>query len=211
MVWTVILCLAIGYALGNIQSGILLSRVLGKDIRKEGSHNPGTTNMLRTYGKAAGAVTLLVDFGKAVLAVLIGRWIAGGENEMLNLYCSMAGGLGVILGHNWPALFGFKGGKGVACTAAVVCLIFPGAGGMAGLIWFIVVGFSRYVSLASIVFGASYAINVIFMQAFRADIPALPGIPFSLIICALIILRHRENMKRLWQGNERMLSFKRKK
>ena len=108
----------IAYFLGNINPAILIGRLHGVDIKKVGSGNAGTTNVLRVLGKKAAAETLLVDIGKGVIAVLIGKLIGGmimNDPGMLGAWCAVA----VFAGHIWPAVFGFKGGKGIATGLAL--------------------------------------------------------------------------------------------
>lgn len=193
-----LLCLLIGYLLGNFSTGMILATKLGTDIRHEGSGNPGATNVLRVMGAKAGAITFLGDFGKAVLAVLVGRWIGG---ELVG-WCSLASSLGVILGHNWPFLYGFKGGKGVACSTAVVLLMFPGWGAAAALCCLAVIFLTRYVSAGSLILVFSHLLMLI-----------VAGQPWNVIlwaflICVLCFWRHRTNIQRLMNGTENRLHFK---
>ncbi|MBO2517195.1 MAG: acyl-phosphate glycerol 3-phosphate acyltransferase [Clostridiales bacterium] len=192
------LCLLIGYVLGNFSTGMIVADKHGTDIRHEGSGNPGTTNVLRVIGPRAGIITFAGDFCKAVLAVLIGYWIGG---EMVG-WCTVCSSVGVICGHNWPALFGFKGGKGIACTTAVILLMFPGYGAAAVLICLAAIFLCRYVSLGSILMTFSFALMLIFThQPFYV-------IAWGLVICGLCVWRHIANIGRLIGGTENRLSFK---
>ena len=112
MIFKYILCAAIAYLLGSISTGILVSKNSGHNLREEGSHNTRASNALRVLGLKGGALTFAGDFLKAFIAVMAGKAIAGMNGGMI-------AGLFVILGHNWPVFFQFKGGKGVACSAAV--------------------------------------------------------------------------------------------
>ena len=117
MIFKYLLSAVIAYLLGSISTGILVSKKAGRDIRQEGSKNTGASNALRVLGLKGGALVFVGDFLKASLAVIIGRLIAGENGGMI-------GGLFVVLGHNWPVFFGFKGGKGIACSTAVLLLMF---------------------------------------------------------------------------------------
>ena len=190
-----VLCLLIGYLLGNFSMGMILAAKSGTDIRHEGSGNPGSTNVLRVLGARAGALTFAGDFLKAVLAVLIGRWI-GGESVG---WCSLAASLGVIIGHNWPFLYGFKGGKGVACSSAIVLLMFPGWGIVSALCCIAVIVLTKYVSAGSLILVFSYFLMII-----------VSGQPWYIIlwagiICMMCILRHKANIRRLLSGTENRL------
>ena len=118
---SLLLCAVIGYLLGSVSAGILYSHLLGSDIRRHGSKNPGASNMLRIYGMNAGTITFIFDCAKAIGAVLLGRLIAGQNG-------AMAAGFFAIIGHNWPLYFGFKGGKGIACCTGVFVFAFPALG-----------------------------------------------------------------------------------
>ena len=192
-----LLCLVIGYLLGNLSTGMLVSAKAGTDIRHEGSGNPGTTNVMRVLGTKAGTVTFIGDFLKAVLAVLIGRWI-GGENVCL---CSLASSLGVVLGHNWPFLFGFRGGKGVACSTAIVLLMFPGWGAVAVLCCLMVIFLTRYVSVGSMLMLFCHALLLLFS--------AQPWyvVLWGILLAVLCFVRHGENIGRLQRGEENRLKF----
>ena len=121
-----ILCAAAAYLLGSISTGVLLSRRLfHDDVRKHGSGGTGATNMLRTYRLKAALLTFAGDAAKAALAVLLGRYLAGFEGG-----CVAA--VFAIVGHMWPLYFGFRGGKGIACTVGAIAVLYPHPAGAAG-------------------------------------------------------------------------------
>ncbi len=111
--------LVIGYLLGGVQSAILLGKLKGIDIRLQGSGNAGTTNTVRVLGKKAGAMVLLMDIAKTLIAMLIARLLFNGDN-IPSIVVSLYAGIGVILGHSYPIFFGFRGGKGIAATAGLI-------------------------------------------------------------------------------------------
>lgn len=192
------LCLLIGYILGNFSTGMIVAGTNGTDIRHEGSGNPGTTNVLRVMGPRAGIITFIGDFCKAVLAVLIGYWI-GGSN--MQCWCTVCASVGVVCGHNWPVFFGFKGGKGVACTSAIILLMFPGYGAAAVLICLVAIFLSRYVSLGSILMTFSFFMMMIFThQSFLF-------VAWAAVLCGLCVYRHLANIGRLIGGTENRLNF----
>ena len=192
-----IICAVLAYLLGSISSGILLTRGTGTDIRKEGSGNTGASNALRVFGMRVGLITFICDVLKAVAAVLIGMALAGE-------YGGMIGGLFVIIGHNWPVFFGFKGGKGIACSCAVVLFNFPIPGAIAILICIAAIALTRYISVGSMLLLISYAVILC------ATKPFWPYGAWAVLLAVMAIARHHGNIKRLINGTENKLSFKKK-
>lgn len=192
------LCLILGYLFGSLNFAIIYSKLRGDDIRNHGSGNAGTTNVLRTYGKGAAALVLLLDISKGVVAVLITGLILDGE-----IYdCGAA--LGAVLGHNFPLYYGFKGGKGVATSlAALLALDWRVA--LIALAAFIVIALiTRYVSLSSILAAvAAVTAAFIFHKVNEFSI-------FCAIIGTLCIVRHHSNIVRLIKGTENKLGQKKK-
>ena len=189
MIFKFILSAIIGYLLGSISTGILIARLQGRDIRAEGSHNTGASNALRVLGLKSGLITFFGDFAKAALAVLIGRWLAGEDGAMI-------GGLCAILGHNWPVFFDFKGGKGIACSAAVLLLTCPWQGAVAIAACLIVIAVSKYISLGSMTMLLVFFLLLLFSK------PFLPFTLWALFMLALGVYRHRSNIERLRNGTE---------
>lgn len=198
----IILCLVVGYFCGCISSGYFVGRFFHKDIRTMGSGNAGTTNVLRNFGVVPAIITFVSDLAKAVIPILLIRFCFASETEwyLLCLYC----GLGVVLGHNYPFYLGFKGGKGIAVTSAVVMsaahpIMIP-----IGLAIFIaVVAVTRYVSVGSL-FVAWYipANTLIFHQQDKAFVHMMI---ISLLFTVFAYFQHRENIVRLMHGNENKL------
>lgn len=195
-----VLCAVIGYFLGNISSGLLIARRMGNiDIRDYGSGNAGTTNVLRTLGWLPSLLTLVGDALKGALAALIGKWI-GGEAGML------IGGLFAVVGHNWPALFHFRGGKGMATTLGVAIAVHHAWALALFLPWLAIVVLTRYVSVASITMCVVYPI-------FTACLcHSWPLGWLHILVFALIglmgIFGHRANIERLIRREENRLDFK---
>jgi glycerol-3-phosphate acyltransferase PlsY len=182
---------AVAYFLGTVPFGMLVARAQGGvDLRRVGSGNIGATNVLRAVGKGAAALTLFGDVGKGAAAVAIGR-VAGAAPPVLALV-----GLAAVLGHVFPVTLGFRGGKGVATMLGVVLVAMPAVGGLLLLIWLGVAGLTRYSSLSALV--AALALPVL---AWLLD-----GRPAMIVqggaLLLLILSRHRENIRRLWQGTE---------
>lgn len=186
----------ISYFIGNISPATLVGRLHGVDIRKEGSGNPGTTNVLRTLGVKAAACTLLIDVLKGVIPVIAGRLIGG---ETLACFCGTA----AFFGHILPVCFGFKGGKGVATGFGVivafnwptglVCL-FAALGGAA---------LSRRMSVGSIAAAVIFPIMFFFIKP--------DYLIWSICLAIIVLWRHRANIIRLAKGEEPPMSFSKKK
>jgi len=205
MLYLKILVPILAYLLGNLNFGILVSKLVYKeDIREQGSGNAGSTNAFRVYGKAAGVFVLVADALKGVAAVLLAQWLLGGENN--GLWPALAG-LCVMLGHIYPALFKFKGGKGVATTAGVMAaqqpfafltlLVFP----FASLLFTL-----KYMSVASISAAVLLPVAIFAWSGWQLT----PLFWVSIAQAAVIIFAHRENIKRLLAGNENKLFQKKK-
>lgn len=182
----------VGYLLGSINSAIIVSRIKGKDIRTVGSGNAGATNILRTFGKGAAGLVFLIDILKGVAAVLIGQLLAG-------TYGGYLAGFLAVMGHNFPLYFGFKGGKGIVTSLAVMLTVAPAEAFSAMVIAIIIIYVTRYVSLGSIVGAASFALLIVLRQN------ELWLCIFAVATALLAILRHTGNIKRLCTGTERRL------
>lgn len=189
------LLIAVAYFLGNISPSTLLARAVGKDIKKEGSGNAGTTNALRVLGKKAALITLAVDIGKGVLAVLLGTFFGSSMTAML---CALA----AFLGHVWPVCFRFKGGKGVAVAFGALLGVNWHLALAALAVVAVVVALTRMVSLGSVLAAVSFPVLAYFME---------PDFIFvGCIMAALLIYAHRGNIKRILKGEENKLSFGKK-
>lgn len=191
-----ILLLFIGaYLLGSISFSYIITKGLNKgDIRKLGSGNAGATNTLRVIGVGPAIFVLLLDVLKGMVPV----WVALSLHFPLTT-AIIAGGMAII-GHNWPVYYGFKGGKGVATTIGVfvVASFFPSL--IAGILVILIIALTRYVSLGSIVF---MILTPVLMFVFRS-VPVEAAL-IALLIGLLSIWRHRTNISRLLNGNERKL------
>ncbi len=208
-----IICLVIGYAFGLVQTGYIYGRLHGTDIRKFGSGNSGSTNALRVMGKKAGAVVLLGDVAKSVLACLLVRVLFGkSQPDMVPLLVIYAG-LGVVLGHNYPFYLKFKGGKGIAATGGFVIalgdwklLVF------ALSVFLLTVAVTRFVSLGSLLGVSALFIGwVVFTQlgwiAVASTYLAKTYV-LMFLFAALAFFQHRKNIVRLVKGTENKLGAK---
>lgn len=183
--------LAVGYLLGSIPFGVLIARGAGGvDLRRVGSGNIGATNVLRAVGKGAAALTLLGDIGKGALAVALARRTGVGDAVVA------AAGLAAVLGHLFPVWSGFRGGKGVATTLGVVLGGMPSVGGALLLVWIAVAAIARYSSLAALAAIAAMP-PLVWLLDGRPAMLALSG-----ALLVLVVVRHRENIRRLLAGTE---------
>ena len=191
LIISVVLLLAAGYLIGGINTSILYSKLkYGKDIRESGSGNAGLTNMLRTYGKGAAAVTLAGDIAKTALCCLIGAIVLGKTGAFL---C----GYGAVIGHIWPVWFRFRGGKGVLSLATVILICSPVTFLICITVFFIIVAFTKYISLGSVI--CALLMPVVLARILgTANLVIIP----TVIICIIIVWKHRSNIKRLREGNE---------
>lgn len=201
-IW-MLLVLILSYLIGSINFSIIICRIkTGKDIRNFGSGNAGATNTLRTLGKGAGISVLILDVLKTVAAALISISIYKGDKSAA-IYMSA---IGTVLGHNYPVWFGFKGGKGIAVSAAAVFLADWKIGLSITAFSLLVMAVSKYVSLGSI---SGAALLIILALIFKRNDEMF--IFFSIAIGILAIYRHKENIKRLLEGKENKLSLSKKK
>jgi len=185
----VLLALAIGYALGSIPFGLLLTRMAGLgDIRSIGSGNIGATNVLRTGRKGLAATTLLLDALKGTAGVLIGDMIGGP-------LAAMAGGLGAFLGHILPVWLGFKGGKGVATYIGILLGLYWPAALAFCAVWLAVAVLTRYSSLSALT--ASVITPLLLWFLGESQVAMLVS-----VLSLLLIIKHHANIQRLIAGTE---------
>ena len=189
------------YLLGNISTSyIVAKRLAGVDIRTQGSGNAGSTNVLRTLGKKAGALTFIGDVLKGLIAVLIARFIAYGVN-LDDTTCAYIAVVAVVLGHNYPVFLGFKGGKGVATSLGSMLGMNPLVALLCLGFFIIIVAITKYVSLGSILgIGLSPVIMMINHN--------IKGVLVTLFLTISVAITHKENIKRLLNGTERKLGQK---
>lgn len=189
------------YLLGNISTSyIVAKRLAGVDIRTQGSGNAGSTNVLRTLGKKAGALTFIGDVLKGLIAVLIARFIAYGAN-LDDTTCAYIAVVAVVLGHNYPVFLGFKGGKGVATSLGSMLGMNPLVALLCLGFFIIIVAITKYVSLGSIL---GIGLSPIIMMINHNN----KGVLVTLFLTISVVITHKENIKRLLNGTERKLGQK---
>jgi glycerol-3-phosphate acyltransferase PlsY len=194
-------CAIIGYLLGSINFAVIISKVFYRDdVRSHGSGNAGATNMLRTYGRGAGAATFILDGVKAAVAVLISMLLMGeGGAYIAGLFC--------ILGHIFPVYYKFKGGKGVVVSAITILVLNPMVFLCLLALFVLIVGWSKYISLGSVICAFFFPL---LQNAFSQGQGFLSS-TVSVLIAAIVIVMHRSNIKRLMNRTESKVSFAKKK
>ena len=202
---------AISYFCGCFNGAVIVSKyILRDDVRKHGSGNAGLTNFYRTFGGPLTLVVILTDVLKAVVAVSVGAWLAGGImpafwNGDLIIYGKFWAGLWCLLGHMFPCMFGFKGGKGILSGGTIAIML---DWRIALVVWggfIILVLLTRYVSLGSVWAGGSFpfAAWFVYQDVWLAVLAACMG--------WLVVYMHRANIKRLLSGTENKFSLRKKK
>lgn len=209
-----IICLVIGYIFGLFQTGYIVGRLNGIDIRQHGSNNAGTTNTLRTLGAKAGALVLIGDAFKCFFAIALCRLIFRESCSDWLTLISLYAGLGAMLGHNFPFYLKFKGGKGIACTAGLVISfgLVPTLIGI--LVFFSTFFITHYVSLSSLLlYVVIMILSVVAGQLGYMNMtgPYLMEAYFIIfVMMCMAFFQHRENIKRLLSGSERKTYIKKK-
>lgn len=198
MILSVILAAAIAYLLGNLNGAVVISRLVAhEDVRTKGSGNAGLTNFTRNYGAATSVFVILIDVGKAVAACLIGGLLLkrfGHYTDGIAL-----GGLFVILGHDFPALLGFKGGKGILSGVTVALMLDWRIGLFVFGIFLVAYLLTKYVSLGSVLSSGSFGFFYAWIHWGEGWFPIAVG----LFLSCLIVWMHRSNIVRLLKGEER--------
>ena len=204
-----ILVILVAYLLGSISFSVIISKKMaGFDIREKGSGNAGATNVLRSVGKKAAVLTLLCDCLKGVVAVLfaviVGK-IASNTDKALLVQLA---GIAVVIGHTFPIFFGFKGGKGVATSLGVllvtnwqiglICLVFA----------LVLMALTKMVSMGSVGAAILFPVLVLFIKTNFIVTEGSGYLIYSIILAVLVAFNHRSNIKRILNGTENKLNFK---
>ncbi len=214
MFWYIIMAI-IAYLIGSINFSIIISKKMaGFDVREKGSGNAGTTNMLRSVGKKAAAITLVCDILKGVVSIVIAIIIGNISKNLDKELLLQIAGIAVVLGHTFPIFFGFKGGKGVATSLGVllmsnwqiglICLVFA----------LVLMALTRMVSLGSCAAAVLFPVLTLFInQHYTVLTDGKNGnvyFIYSVILAIIVLYNHRENIKRILNGTENKLSFSKK-
>jgi len=203
--WLSVLVTALcSYLLGNLNGAVSMSTMLGhEDVRTKGSGNAGLTNFIRNYGLASAGLVALIDISKAVLACLLGRLLL--EPYGYSMEGAVLGAVAVSLGHDFPALLGFRGGKGILCGFAVAASLDYRCALAILAVFVVVFLIFRYVSLASLVGALTFC--VFFAMCYYERPLVMAG---GIFIGLLAIFMHRSNIARLCKGTESKFNFRKK-
>ncbi len=208
-----IIVAVIAYLIGSINFSVLISKKMaGFDVREKGSGNAGTTNMLRSVGKKAAAITLVCDILKGVVSIVIAIIVGNIAKNLDRELLLQIAGIAVVLGHTFPIFFGFKGGKGVATSLGVllmsnwqiglICLVFA----------VVLMALTRMVSLGSCAAAVLFPVLTLFInQHYTVLTDGKSGrvyFVYSVILAIIVLYNHRSNIKRILSGTENKLSFK---
>ena len=194
----------LAYFIGSISFSVIFSRKFaGFDVREKGSGNAGTTNVLRTAGTKLAVLTLLCDILKGVIAIVFAIIASKIWKDIDGILLKYLSGFFAILGHTFPIFFEFRGGKGVATALGVLITLNWKIGLICLIFAVIIIAFTKMVSVGSILAAVLYPILTIFMSDFKFS-----TVLVSIFIALLVIFNHRENLKRIKNGTENKLSFK---
>lgn len=208
-----VLMAIIAYLIGSVNFSVILSKKMaGFDLREKGSGNAGTTNMLRTVGKGAAALTLICDVLKGVVAIGIAILMGKAGADIDKALLVQIAGIAVVLGHTFPIFFQFKGGKGVATSLGIllmsnwqiglICLVFA----------LVLMALTRMVSLGSCAAAVLFPVLTLFINDHYTVLtegkPGSTYLVYSIIMAVIVLFNHRSNIKRILNGTENKLSFK---
>jgi acyl phosphate:glycerol-3-phosphate acyltransferase len=206
-----LVALALGYLLGSIPSGVLVSRLFGNvDPRTQGSGKTGATNVLRTLGPGPAVLVAVLDILKGVTAIMLARYLvyplsadATGAQHNLQATAEALAGFGALLGHNFSIFLRFTGGRGVATGAGAIFAVTPIAGLLGVIAMAIPIVITRYVSLGSILGAVVVGLSALILALTGHDY--LPHAIFAIAGASFVIFSHRDNIERLLQGTERRI------
>ena len=208
-----ILIAIIAYCIGSINFSVIFSKKFaGFDVREKGSGNAGTTNMLRSVGKKAAAITLVCDILKGVvaigIAILAGNIFSNLDRELL----VQIAGVAVVLGHTFPIFFQFKGGKGVATSLGILLMTNWQIGLICLVFALVLMALTRMVSVGSCAAAILFPILTLFINTnytvLTEDKSGSTYFVYSVILAVIVLYNHRSNIKRLLSGTENKISFK---
>ena len=199
----------IAYLIGSINFSVIFSKKMaGFDVREKGSGNAGTTNMLRSVGKKAAAITLICDILKGVVAILIAMFISWAfKVENASLLVQIAG-IAVVLGHTFPIFFGFKGGKGVATSLGILIISNWQIGLICLMFGVVLIALTRMVSLGSCAAAVLFPVLTLFINEHYIVSQGSSYLIYSIILAVIVLFNHRSNIQRILSGKENKISFK---
>ncbi len=208
MVFNIVVAI-IAYLIGSINFSVIFSKKMaGFDVREKGSGNAGTTNMLRSVGKKAAAITLICDILKGVVSILIAMFVAWAfKVENASLLVQIAG-IAVVLGHTFPIFFGFKGGKGVATSLGILIMSNWQIGLICLVFGVVLIALTRMVSLGSCAAAVLFPVLTLFIKEHYIVSQGNSYLIYSIILAVIVLFNHRSNIKRILSGKENKISFK---
>lgn len=201
----------IAYLIGSINFSIIISKkVAGFDVRQKGSGNAGTTNVLRSVGKKAALITLICDILKGVVAIGIALLFGNIVQNVDKALLVQLAGIFVVVGHTFPIFFGFKGGKGIATSLGILLMTNWQIGLICLVFALVLMAITRMVSVGSIAAAILFPVLVIFIDQnyIVPDANNWKYLIFSIVLCLIVLFNHRENIKRILNGTENKISFK---
>lgn len=212
MIFLCVFIAIIAYLIGSINFSVIFSKKMaGFDVREKGSGNAGTTNMLRSVGKKAAAITLVCDILKGVVAIGIALIVANVFNVQNKALLVQIAGIFVVIGHTFPVFFGFKGGKGVATSLGVLIMSNWEIGLICLAVGITLIALTKMVSVGSCVAAILFAILTFFIKDNYIAVEGTEYLVYSILLAILILFNHRANIVRIIQGKENKISFKSKK
>lgn len=201
----------VAYLIGSISFSVIISKKMaGFDVREKGSGNAGATNMLRSVGKKAAALTLIGDALKGVVAILFAIIVGAIVKDLDKSLLVQFAGIFVVVGHTFPVFFGFKGGKGVATSLGVLLMTNWKIGLICLIFALVLMVLTKTVSMGSVGAAILYPILVLFINTNFTISEGSGYLIYSIILAAIVIFNHRANIKRILNGTENKLSFKKK-
>ena len=200
----------IAYLIGSVNFSIILSKkIAGFDVREKGSGNAGTTNVLRSVGKKAAIITLICDILKGVVSILIAIIIGNVAKNLDNELLVQIAGIAVIIGHTFPIFYGFKGGKGVATSLGVILISNWQIGLICLVFALVLMVLTRMVSLGSCGAAVLFPVLTLFInEHYTVFSEGKSYFIYSVILAIIVLYNHRSNIKRILDGTENKLSFK---
>ena len=207
---TYIIIEVIAYAIGSINFSVLISKnIAGFDVREKGSGNAGSTNVLRAVGIKAAVITLICDILKGIVAILIAVLIGNIVGNTDRALLVQIAGILVVIGHTFPIFFQFKGGKGVATSLGVLLITNWKIGLICLIFALVIIIITKMVSMGSMGAAILFPVLTIFIgDSFIVPATGFKYLIFSIILAVFVIFNHRENIKRIMNGTENKLSFK---
>ena len=204
-----VIMVIIAYLIGSINFSVIISKkIAGFDVREKGSGNAGSTNMLRSVGKGAALLTLICDILKGVISILIAIGIGKIAGNLDKALLVQIAGIAVVVGHTFPIFFGFKGGKGVATSLGILLMTNWQIGLICLVFALVLMVLTQMVSLGSCTAAVLFPVLTLFIKEHFIVSEGSGYFIYSVILAVIVLYNHRSNIKRMLNGTENKLSFK---